>query len=315
MSGAAEITLEIAEQAMSWYLELAEPQVSAETLLACQRWRQASHLHEQAWQRAENLGRRMSGMRQHRPLANATLCGGGSRRRVIKQLALLLVAGAGTWAARESGLVAPLLADYRSAVGERRNLALADGLQLQLNTDSAIDVQERRIELLRGEILVTLDRSAPGRRLRVETREGAVTSAQGQFSVRQRDGYSQVALLRGDARIEPYSGAPRSLERDERVNFTRQEIFARRGSSAELAWTQGMIVADSQPLGDFLVELSRYRHGHLGCDPSLAGLRVSGTYPLDDTDRVLAAVSRTLDLQLNSVTRYWVTLQPRAVNG
>jgi transmembrane sensor len=45
-------------------------------------------------------------------------------------------------------------ADYRSAVGQRRDVTLADGTQLILNTDSAIDVRfdanERFIRLYRG---------------------------------------------------------------------------------------------------------------------------------------------------------------------
>lgn len=311
----AGITLEIAEQAMLWYLELTEPQASEETRVACRNWRQAHPLHEQAWQRAENLGRRMGDMRQHRPLVSETLAAGGAaRRRALKQLALLLMAGGGTWGVRQSGVLQPMLADYHSGVGEQRTLALAGDIRVELNTDSAIDVElsreARRIELLRGEILVTLGQDGQDRRLRVETAQGAISAGYGRVSVRQRDGYSQVALLQGEARVEPRNASPRALALGERVNFTAGEIFTRRGSDADLAWTQGMIVADGQRLADFLQELSRYRRGHLGCDPALADLRVSGTYPLDDSDRVLAAVARTLRLDVRAMTRYWVTLQP-----
>lgn len=308
------ISLEIAEQAMFWYLELLEPQVSEQTRAACEHWRQAHPLHEQAWQRAENLGRRMSDMRQHRPLASAALGAGLPRRRAIKQLALLLAAGAGAWHVRESDLVAPLMADYRSAVGERREVVLADETRVQLNTDSAINVelnqQARRIRLLRGEMLVTLGKGTQGRALQVATAQGRIDVLDGRFSVRQRDGYSQLGLLQGEARLLPSQTGARTLTAIDRVNFTDREVFARRGDVAELAWTQGMIVADGQRLADFLEELSRYRHGRLACDPELADLRVSGTYLLDDTDRVLAAVSRTLQLDVHSLTRYWVTLRP-----
>lgn len=312
-AAAGGITLEIAEQAMFWYLELLEPQVSEETRAACLHWRQVHPLHEKAWLRAENLGQRMSEMRQHRPLASATLAGGVSRRRAVKQLALLLVASAAAWGVRETGVVSPMLADHRTGIGEWLDVNLTDGTRIQLNTDSAVDVQQRRIRLLRGEILVTLGRSSQG--LRVETEQGAVISREGSFSVRQRAGYSQVAMLHGNARIEPRSAPARALAPSERVNFSEREVFGRRGADGELAWSQRMIVADGQRLSDFLDELSRYRHGHLGCDPALADLRVSGTYPLDDTDRVLAAVSRTLDLQIRSMTRYWVTLQPRTLGS
>jgi transmembrane sensor len=41
------------------------------------------------------------------------------------------------------------------------------------------------------------------------------------------------------------------------------------------------------------------------------GLRVSGTYPLADTDRILAALAQTLQLEVQHFTRFWVTLKPR----
>lgn len=311
-SSASSISLEVAEQAMFWYLELLEPSVSEQAREACRAWRQAHPLHEQAWQRAENLGRRMSEMRQHQPLASATLSGSPSRRRVIKQLALLLVAGATTWGVRETGLVQPLLADYHSGVGERRTLVLGDDLKVLLNTDTAINVEleARRIRLLRGEMLVT---SARG--IRIDTEQGAVDLRRGRVSLRQRAGYIQVALLEGEARIHPDNAAASVILPDDRLSFTDREVFARHRAVSELAWADGMIVADEQRLADFLEELSRYRRGHLSCDPSLADLRVSGTFPLDDTDRVLVAIGRTLQLDVRFVTRYWVTLRPRTLQG
>ncbi len=78
--------------------------------------------------------------------------------------------------------------------------------------------------------------------------------------------------------------------------------------AAGLAWTQGMLVADDIPLGDFIAELARYRPGRLHCTPEAAALRVSGSYPLADTGQVLAALSQTLPLRIRSRTRWWVTV-------
>jgi transmembrane sensor len=72
-----------------------------------------------------------------------------------------------------------------------------------------------------------------------------------------------------------------------------------------------MLVAQGQPLQEFLAELSRYRRGHLACDPRLANVPVSGTFPLANTERIIFAVADTLQLDVRQFTRYWVTLQPR----
>ena len=72
-----------------------------------------------------------------------------------------------------------------------------------------------------------------------------------------------------------------------------------------------MLVAQGQPLAAFIEDLGRYRRGHLACDPALAGLRVSGTFPLENTDKIIAAVADTLQLEVQHFTRYWVTFKPR----
>ncbi|WP_370444251.1 hypothetical protein [Candidatus Burkholderia verschuerenii] len=51
-------------------------------------------------------------------------------------------------------------------------------------------------------------------------------------------------------------------------------------------------------LADFLSEIGRYRRGVVRCDASIADLRLSGTYPLDDTDRVLAALAHALPVRI-----------------
>jgi len=64
-------------------------------------------------------------------------------------------------------------------------------------------------------------------------------------------------------------------------------------------------------LADFLVQLSRHRPGVVRCDPAVAELVVSGVYPLDDTDRVLAALAQALPVRADYATRYWVTVRAR----
>ena len=71
-----------------------------------------------------------------------------------------------------------------------------------------------------------------------------------------------------------------------------------------------MLVASGMRLDRFLAELGRHRPGLLHCDPAIAGLRVSGTYPLADTDRVLDMLRTTLPVEIRFMTRYWATVRP-----
>lgn len=315
------ITSDIAEQAVNWHLELQELCVSEATLAEWMSWRQAHPIHERAWQRAEAFAQRLSDIRgpHQRPLAHAALRPTLSRRVVIKQLGVLLAAGVGAWALKDTTLLQDSSAEYYSRIGERRRITLADDTQVQLNTDSAIkvmfDQETRRIRLLRGEMLVTRDNMADSRLLTVESAEGRLETALARFSVRQRAGLTLVSVYHGMLILRPslQQAQPVVIKAGVQLSFNEQGVLARQTVAlAPPAWSQGMLVAQGQRLADFLDELGRYRRGHLACDPVLADRRVSGTFPLASTDRIIFAVADTLQLDVQQLTRFWVTLKPRA---
>jgi transmembrane sensor len=74
-----------------------------------------------------------------------------------------------------------------------------------------------------------------------------------------------------------------------------------------------MLVASGMRLDHFLAELGRHRPGHIGCEPAIAHLRVSGTYPLASTHRVLDLLRTTLPVDIHLFTPWWVTV--RAARG
>jgi len=76
----------------------------------------------------------------------------------------------------------------------------------------------------------------------------------------------------------------------------------------QLGWRDGVLTAQNQALGDFLRELARYRPGVLRWAPNLETLRVTGSFRLDDTDRILSLLASSLGFEVQARTRYWVTL-------
>ena len=64
-------------------------------------------------------------------------------------------------------------------------------------------------------------------------------------------------------------------------------------------------------LEDFLAELGRYRRGQLNCDPTVAELLISGTYPVNDSERILNMLEVSLPVRVKRFTRYWVTVEAR----
>jgi len=316
----------VAGRAVQWLLRLqsAAPGASAEaTRRALQEWRGRHPDHERAWQRIEAVNGRLRGMAS--PLASlvahAALAPRRSTRRraALKTLAIALFAGGSAWVAREEAPWREWLADERTGTGERRTVTLPDGTTAALNTRSAIDVRftasERRVRLLAGEILVTTgrDEGAAARPFVLETAQGELRPLGTRFAVRQYADACRVQVYEGAVAVRRRDGAGREyvLRAGEQLRFTRGAVGdAAPADDADAAWADDMLVAGGMRLDEFLAELGRHRPGRVSCDPAVADLRVSGTYPLADTDRILAALRSTLPVEIRFLTRYWVTVGP-----
>lgn len=319
-----DIAPEIAHRAVEWWLDLGSGAITPARRAALDAWRAEHADHERAWQHIQTVSQRFQSLGQGPSVhaARAALTRGVSRgrRSTVKALAALFFVGGATWSARHRSTWPGWTADMHTATGEIRTYALEDGTALTLNTSCAVDLRftahERRIVLRRGEIMVVTGHrdGAHGANLRpfvVQTAQGTATPLGTRFSVRQQQDDTRLAVFEGVVRVVPDDAplAARTLHAGESTRFTRNAVSEIESIENEAAaWTQGMLVANDMRLGDFLVELARYREGVLRCDPGAASLRVSGTYLLADTDRVLDTLSRALPLRVDYLTRYWVTV-------
>ncbi|MFJ4291759.1 FecR domain-containing protein [Cupriavidus sp. NPDC089707] len=319
---AATVPADVAERALEWLLELQEQHGAPQCLAALEHWRAEHPDHERAWQRIESVQARL--LQLSTPgtagIARATLATPASRprRRAVKALAVLVCTGGLAWNLRERSAMRQWAADYRTDVGERRSVVLSDGTQMMLNTASAVDIRfdaaERRVRLLAGEILITTAKDA--RPFLVESAHGTVQALGTRYSVRQQDGKTDVCVFEGAVRIRPRDSAGQAvvLQSGHCASYTAQAVDAPTpAQTAGIAWAEGFIVARGMRVDAFIAELSRYSRTALSCDPALAGLRVSGSFPLDDVGKVLDAVSGTLDLRTETVTRFWGQREIRLV--
>ncbi|MCF4972265.1 DUF4880 domain-containing protein [Pseudomonas lactis] len=311
------VSSQVAEQAVHWLLEMQQGALNPRQQAAWQQWLNAHIEHQRAWEQIQRVNQRLRGVPS--PLAHAALNAptSSNRRQALKLLLILGAGSAAAWSLRQQHILPPLTADYRSPVGQRRTVQLADGSQLQLNTGSAVDVhfdgQQRLVRLLEGEILLTARAGqAP---LHVLTGQGLLSSQAARLTVRQFNDHTQLAVLAGQVEVMPnrYNGLALSVNAAHQVNFTRKGGDTPRPTDANSgAWADGMLVAAHMRLEDFLSELGRYRRGQLHCDPQVANLLLSGSYPLDDSERILDLLEISLPVKVRRFTRYWVTVQARA---
>lgn len=308
--------LKTLEAAATWYVQLNDGAGDTARIQAWRDWLAASPAHAEAWSRVEKLQRQWSTVPRQAALAGLGAAQ-AQRREVLKVLGLLLAVGGGTWLASEQVQYRALLAQQRTGSGERRSLRLDDGSQLELNVDTALDVHfdahVRAIQLYRGEILISTARDAARRPFIVHTDNGSVRALGTQFNVRQTAQQTQVGVLQSAVELRPQRHPDQVLRLDagQRAGFDRDVIGRTQPLPADsAAWVQGMLSVNDWRLGDFIAELGRYRPGLLRCAPSIQGMRISGSFAIDDTDIALANLPKSLPVKVRYLSRYWVSVEP-----
>ncbi|MHC8308988.1 FecR domain-containing protein [Pseudomonas sp. GT1P32] len=317
----AQIDPQVLDEAAEWLMRISEGDLDDAERAEWECWRVSSPERSRAWGRAQLLQSKLGGLPPSLAMSALDRPSNPERRVALGKLAMMLAvlpAGWGSWKLVESQQWS---ADYRTAVGQQRELTLADGSRITLNTDSAIDVlfdaRQRLINLREGEILVqTAPDAAPqSRPFLVTTRQGRMQALGTRFTVRELQARTQLAVLDGAVRVELPGGngvTPLIVNAGQRTDFSSQAFGLLNPVDRSVsAWAQGMLMADNMRLADFIAELARYRKGFVRCDPAIADLRISGAFPISDTQRTLNMLVQTYPvLATGHLSGYWVTLSP-----
>ena len=311
----APISPAIVEHASYWLMLQWGGELDAEQQRRFVEWRTADPEHERAWQRLEHLQSTLSGVPADTALAVLREQPDARRRQALKLLGTLLLAGGSGYLLQAQLPWREALADLNSGTGERLQRVLADGSRLSLNSGSAVDIRfsasERRIRLLGGELLLDSGHDPAQRPLIVETAAGEIQALGTRFSVYQREQGSQVELFEGELELRPRQAPATRLHAGQGRWFSATRLGEITPAQLDsIAWIDGRLIAERMPLGQFVAELARHRPGVLRCDPAVAGLPLTGVFPLADTDRVLAALQQSLPVKVQRLTRFWVTVGP-----
>jgi transmembrane sensor len=146
------------------------------------------------------------------------------------------------------------------------------------------DARQRLIVLQEGEIMVETGHG-DARPFIVETREGSMRALGTRFLVKREAEGTRLSVLQSAVAAHPQSQPEEQILREgQQVLIRNDGLGAVARSPGADAWTRGMLVVDNARLGDLVHELGRYRRGHLGVAPEVADLRITGSFPLHDTD-------------------------------
>lgn len=310
--GARRIAAGVIEQAATYFVMLqSEPEQDAALAKECGQWRALHPDHETAWTRVCGLMRLPGATRLHGPSVRLALDDTARRARNRRRELLGLATLAGALGLGGITGSRPALAQrIHTATGEQRTLGLPEGATLLLNTRTDLllypEGARPRALLLAGEMMV--DTHAP---FTLMTQAGRIEAADARFGVRDTwAGQCRVAVQRGEVWLQPGDGArAHRIRGGEMADLWSDGLDATRPLSPMAdTWAQGVVAVERMPLGELVAELARYRPGLTRCEPDVAALPISGTFPLDRTDEALQMIAQVLRLRLVYRSRYWVTL-------
>lgn len=261
----------VESQAVDWLIARDEPQSwSNEKQMEFEAWLSQSPAHQTAFWRVEASWLRTELFGDLRPFGFGLHRGprrGRSRLsnfRIAAVMGLFTVLGvSGATYFRQ-----PEAQTFATAVGGHKVITLFDGSQIELNTDTVVQVgggaNQRTVRLVRGEAYFQVHHDAE-HVFSVSAAGHRVTDLGTKFVMRARGDHLEVTLLEGKASLEPEDagqGEPLILKPGDVALATGRSVSLERRVQRELiediAWRKGIIVFDNTSLSDAAAEFNRY---------------------------------------------------------
>ncbi len=266
-------------EAQGWLVLLTSGRATVADARALREWCAQSPEHARAFAQAKRLWQQLRPAAEHlqapRHLGRRAFLGGA----IAASAAFLLIRGT------VPGGLSGLGADYITEVGEQRRFDVADGVSLELNTQTRINQRAnvdgtRTFELLSGEVEVLTHARTP---LKVQAGGGWLSASQARFNLRNTDRSVCVTCLDGALQLDARGHSIR-LESGQQVTYDTRHIGTPQmvDTSTVIAWRQQVLVFNDATLATVIDEINRYRPGMLLLLNSELGKRkVQARFSLD----------------------------------
>ena len=176
---------------------------------------------------------------------------------------------------------------YVTAKGETKEIVLADGSTIRLNTDSELKVRfnagQRNVELLRGEVMFNVVHNAAWP-FNVNAGAGRIEDIGTRFDVYTQTDQVAVNVLEGSVEIA-------NLQKDAPLTVLTAGEAAAYDAQGQLlpgfqsdvhsatAWLEGIVVFNETPLPQVVEQLSRYHPVKFQlAGKNLSGIKISGRF-------------------------------------
>lgn len=306
----------VKREAQDWLVHMTSGEATTDDLRALRDWRAQSPLHADAFARACRFWKTL------RPAVEVVARDGGAGLRSLtpgKRTMTrrgFLIGGAATAAAAATVVVihppfglslSNLTADYRTGTGEQRRLAAGDGVSVEMNTETSLNLPPsdygRKIELIRGEAVITAGVS-PQEPVTVIASQGLIVASDATFNVRCTDGATtQITCLAGSVQVQ-YRERTTTVGQHQQFSYDDRaaEMAVTVDPAIVTAWRQGQLVFHNEPLDRVIAEVNRYRRGRIVVTNSALGKHlVTARFKLDRLDDVVDQVRQVFGAQVRSL--------------
>lgn len=301
-------------EAIEWYALQRSGNLSGADQQRFQQWLNASEDNRNSWQQLEQ---RLGSIVTDLPMASRQVLSkaGNSRRHLLRGALGIAGVGIGGWWLQQAGLLPLLGSDLQSGFAERRPYLLEDGSRVVLNAQSrvdlVIDARERRLVLREGALSIQVA-ADPLRPLIVQTAFGEIRALGTHFSVSLRENGAQIWVQESRVQLSTHAGTRMELATGQGALLGMadvQPLDARR--SGEGTWEDGLLEVHNQSLGDIIEALRPYHRGVLRISPQASALRVSGVFPLDNSEQALRSLQEVLPVKVEQHLLWWTQLSLR----
>ncbi|GAB4121344.1 MAG: FecR domain-containing protein [Rhodothalassiaceae bacterium] len=290
------------KEATGWFARLRNPAMADGERAAFEAWCERSLANRRAYEEISGL---WDAMDMLEPVSIPGLRVRKSPRRYLPlaaALAAFVLAGAVLFSLL--GLAPWSYEHYATGPGEQRTLLLADGTTIYMNTKSrifiALDKGKRRVRLREGEAIFDVARDEQ-RPFLVDAGMGRIRVLGTRFQIRRFDKGTDVAVIEGHVAVSAKGDeGTAELHAGEAVTVGPQRLGATRNADIQMltAWRNGHLIYRGTPLHAVIADLNRYLADEVRIgDPAIGDLAVTAVVRIEDRDRILSALGRSLPIE------------------
>jgi len=196
---------------------------------------------------------------------------------------------------------------FRTVTGERRDVALQDGSTLRLGPETRVRVlfskTERYIVLESGAAVFKVAKD-PLRPFTVAADRARVRALGTEFGIEKRATTVVVTVVDGQVAVVQAAASLPAVALAANDQLTVPDVgvtsaVRKVNSASSLAWANGRLVFDNDPLGFVVERFNQYNRIHLAVlDPRLAERRLSGSFDATDLESFLAFLHSSLPVTI-----------------